>query len=175
MLLSLYSAQTRALVPIREMARLIVECFKDPPWNEEWTETSATEIAQSLCAADFDLVLLQDDGSSRILAMALGMPLASYSDAAAMIAAGASPSSYYIPALATAKSFRRHGGCSRCLDRLLARAVERDFRLASLRTRHDNSQIFGVFRNFGFTEVGRMIARTGQVDSERVVFEKQLS
>ena len=115
-----------SLVPVDELAEIVVECFNPPPWNEHWTKESGKEVILSFLKKRVDVVLLKDD-DGRVLSLGIGLPLVDSGTSVELRALGISSDSYYIAALGTRQATRQKGGCSRCVQGLFDAARRRGF------------------------------------------------
>ncbi len=162
-----------SLVPLDQLAEIVVECFNAPPWNEQWTQETGRDVILSFLKKRVDVVLLSDE-AGQVVSVGIGLPLADYSSASELHQAGVGSDSYYISALATRRATRQKGACSRCFQGLLDAGQARGFLAVCTRTRFDNENALRIFRKFGLLEVGRMVASTGGVQSERIIFARSL-
>ena len=151
------------------LARVIEECFNQGPWFEHWTEETASALLHAITSRQFDLVVALNDSGAAV-GFGLGMPLGCYGGCDTIVAAGVDPDAYYILALATASEYREEGLCTTYCEQLLASARSAGYRSAAVRTRENNTRVFGIFARLGFEEVGTCEAETGGELSRRRVY-----
>lgn len=161
---------------LEQMARIYMEAFNGPPWNENWTLEMAKEELLACLRKKHDFFLSYEEGSNKLAGFAIGWRFGrSQSETEAeFMKLGVSPGAYYLSELVTDQAFRRRGVATGIFE-FLERTLQEDFvPQLSLRTRVDNSALLGILHRRSYHNHGSYAATTGGVESTRVVLSKTL-
>jgi ribosomal protein S18 acetylase RimI-like enzyme len=156
---------------LERAAEIYVECFTNPPWNENWTVEQAKNQIMEYLINGCDVFVARLNGE--VVGVAVGMPLDTYSKATEISdATGKSTSgSYYITDLAVDPSVRGKGLAQSMVGQLESVAWNAGYEDIVTRTKTDNSGAIAVFHKRGFVDIGVYETTTGGQVSERVIMQ----
>ena len=150
-----------------QLAQVYAACFNGAPWFEEWTEEQARRVLEE--AQRSSDVFVATEGSGNAIALGVGLPLASYKDAAALVERGVPETAYWYADWATHPQHQARGYGTKVLRCAVQHAQQLGFHCVSTRTRVDNVQAIRIFERCGFSRLCEYEAETGGKLSRRVV------
>ena len=156
---------------VPSLGRIYREAFASPPWNENWTQTSAEKMIQEYRSLGADAVIVRFRGEP--IGFAVGGPLADYGVKEGFTNLGASEESYFLADYAVADGCRGIGIGGAVLDGFVALASRSGATEIVTRTRFDNTPAIRAFEKVGFVEIGEEEAVSGGVAANRKLFSRK--
>ncbi len=143
------------------LSAIYAQAFQGPPWYESWSQQASTSaLLDYVKRGSCFVISLDNEGSPLGLGIAYGLRDAD------------GGKKWYIAELCTSEAARRRGICSDLLHGLLTIGADAGYDCATSRTRIDNIGMITIFEKAGFTDTGRITAKTGGAESERIWFSR---
>lgn len=157
-------------VSLFQAAEIYAECFRNPPWNENWTVAQAETQISTYLASGADVLIAREQGA--VVGLIVGMPLDDYTGAGDLKLFAISSNEYYIADFAVDPRLQGRGAGKQLLENLERLALASGVDAIITRTRSDNTAALRAFLKAGFEVRGTYQAETGGTESERTVMEK---
>ena len=126
-------------------ARMFIDIFNSPPWNDNWTTVSAHERLNSIMCS-YGYIGFAAFANNQLIGFAAGNIEPFYDG-----------NTFYLREIAVAPQYQRTGIGKALLDRTLTVAASKDVQRSYLLTRNDVAA-YEVYLNWGFKDIAPLRA-----------------